>query len=257
MANDMEYRKALKSLQKLQYNTVLTANDSSAKDEPGIERACMTPFGPAWFRYGKVTQSGGCTRGELQSYKANATITNFTSGSTTTAVSSAMTADAYQYDILLIHDDGGAAGASPEGHCSPIVSNSATTIYLDPKNPLPAAVGNGDDGTVVSFCKTADAAGGDEVNAVFGVAMASLSESYWGWFQFDGVCPYALMKAGTAITAAKALIADTARFTVSSTSADQLLLGVTLGKVAAASDLVDDVFAVKLDRLGHGRGVSA
>jgi hypothetical protein len=109
----------------------------------------------------------------------------------------------------------------------------------------------------VSFCKTIDSAAGDELNEVYGVAMASLSEGYWGWFQCHGICPYALVQAATTITAEKALIAHTARLSISSTSADQLLLGVTLGQVGATNDLVDDVFPVKLRYLGDGLGVSA
>ena len=65
------------------------------------------------------------------------------------------------------------------------------------------------------------------------------------------------MKAATALTADKALIADTARVSISSTSADQLLIGMVLGKLAVGSDLANDVCAVKLYKLGSARSVSA
>lgn len=252
-----DFRKSPIVLDSGSFYTPLDSNAATPLEMPGIERAIYTPFGPAKVRYGKCTQSGGCSRGELQAYAANATITNFTSGSTTTGVTTGLTVNAYQYDVLLIHDDAGGAGADPEGSCAPITKNSATTIYLDPDNALSAAIAANDDGTVVTFSKTIDSAAGDEVNDLFGIACAALTENYWGWFFFGGYCPYALVKASTALTADKALIADTARVSVSSTSADQLLIGTTLGRVGASNDLASDVFAVKLWNLGQARGVSA
>jgi hypothetical protein len=159
--------------------------------------------------------------------------------------------------VFICTDDSGAAGADPEGSCSPIVSNDTTTLYLDPNNPLSAAVANLDDGYIWTFSKCDDAAAGDEVSDLFGIAAASLSEGYWGWFFFDGVCPYALVQASTALTAAKALIAHTARVSVSNSSADQLLIGQTLGKVGFSNDLSSDIACVQLNNLGHARSVSA
>lgn len=235
----------------------LTANNSTPLEAPGSERSIMTSYGPAKVRYGKCTQSGGCTRGELQAFAAVVTITNLSSGSTTTAVTTGLTADAYQYDLAIVKDVNASAGASPEGYCSPIIKNTTTTIYLDPNNPLPAALAVNDDLFIVSYCKTIDSAATDEVNDLYGIAATSLSEGYWGWYFFDGYCPYALVKANTALTADKALIADTARVSISSTSADQVLIGTTIGRVAFQNDLVDDVCAVKLWNLGQARGVSA
>jgi hypothetical protein len=252
-----DYRYSTTVLDSGSFFTNLTANNATPLETPGIERAVMTAFGPAKVRYGKCVQSGGCARGELQAFRANQTITNATSGSTTTIVTTGLTANDMQYDLALCHDDAGAAGAAPEGECAPIVSNTTTTVYLDTNNPFSAAVAANDDFTVVSFCKCEDAAAGDEVNELFGIAAVAMTANYWGWFFFDGYCSYALVKASTALTADKALIADTARLSISSTSADQLLVGTTLGRVAASNDLAADVFAVKLDNLGHGRGVSA
>lgn len=253
----MSYLTLLPPVDTGSFYTDLTSNSATPLEMPGIERAVMTAFGPAKVRYGKCTQGSGCTKGELQAFKANTTVSNISSGSTTTAVTTGLTANAFDYDICIVTDVNASAGASPEGYSSPIIKNTTTTIYLDPNNPLPAALAVNDDLAIVSFCKSIDAAAGDEVNDLYGIAAASLSEGYWGWFFFDGYCPYALVKASTALTADKALIADTARLSVSSTSADQLLIGTTIGRVAFSNDLVDDVVCVKLNNLGHARGVSA
>lgn len=255
MGNDFRYTSVV--LDNGSFGTNLAANHATPQETPGIERRIMTKYGPAAVRYGKCTQSGGCTRGELQKKKAVASINNISSGTTTTIVTTGLTANEYDYDLLVCLDDAGGAGASPEGYVSPIVSNNTTTVYLDPDNPFPVATAANDDFRVVSFCKTADSAAGDEVSDLFGVAATSISEGYWGWFFFDGICPYTLIRASTGLTAARALIAHTARVDVSSTSADQLLIGQVLGKLAVTSDVVDDVCAVELYNLGHARSVSA
>lgn len=254
--NDMEYRKSLRPLAQMAYGTDLTANDSSPQEEPGVERWAMTPFGPAKYRYGQ--NAAGCTRGELLSYVAGISVANLTSGSTTTAVTSGLTANAYQYDVAVVLDVNASAGASPEGHCAPIKSNTTTTIYLDTENPLPAALAVLDDLYVYTFCKTEDAAAGDVNSDLFGVAMATLTATYWGWFQFDGYCPYALVKATTTVTAEDALIADTARLSISSTSDASLFAGCLVQGQAFTNDLVDDVISgVKLWNLGQARQVTA
>ena len=235
----------------------LTANHATPQEIPGAERRIMTAYGPASVRYG--CSGAGCSRGELQAYVDAVQVTNFTSGSTTTGVKTgaAWTANAYQYDTLIITDDVGGAGADPEGFCSPIIKNTTETLYLDPNNPLPAAIAANDDGYIVTFCRSNDSAAGDEVNDLFGIASVAITATYWGWFFFDGLCPYALVKAGTALTVDKALIADVARVSISSTSSDELLIGTTIGKVGFSNDLASDVVCVKLDNLGHARSVSA
>lgn len=239
------------------FYTDLAANHETAQETPGIERTVMTPFGPSSWRYGKATQSGGVTRGELTKFKANVSIDNITSGTTTTIVTTGLTANAHDGDILVCFDDNGGAGAAPEGEASPIVSNTTTTVYLDPNNPFSAAPAANDDFRVVSFSKNIDSAAGDEIADLFGIAGATITENYWGWFCFDGVCPYALVRASTALTASKALIAHTARLDISSSSDHSVLVGITLGKLAVASDLANDVCAVKLFGLGRARSVSA
>ena len=255
MGNDFRYTSVV--LDNGSFGTHLAASHATAQETPGIERQIMTKFGPAKVRYGKSTQSGGVTRGELTKYKANATVDNISSGTVTTVVTTGLTANAHDGDLLVCYDDNGGAGAAPEGEVSPIISNSTTTFYLDPDNPFSAAPAANDDFRVVSFSKNADSAAGDEIADLFGVAAVTLAEGYWGWFFFDGICPYALVRASTALTAAKSLIAHTARLDVSSSSDHSLLVGTTLGKLAVASDLANDVCAVKLFNLGAARSVSA
>lgn len=255
MGTDFRYTSVV--LDSGSFGTDLAVNHATPKEMPGIERAVMTPFGPSWVRYGKATQTGGATRGQLTRYKQNVTMDNILSGSTTTCVTTGLTAGAFDGDVLVCFDDAGGAGASPEGYAAPIISNTTTTVYIDPNNPFPVATALNDDFRVVSFAKNEASAAGNERCDLFGIAAATITQDYWGWFFFNGVCPYALVKANTAMTASKALIADTSRLTVSSTSGQELLAGHVLGKLAVASDIVDDACAVKLYNLGAAHSVSA
>lgn len=249
--NDMEYRKQLTPLMKMGHASDLTANDATPQEAPGQEMALITPFGPAKYRYGY--NAAGITRGQLASKVASTSVANILSGSITSAVTTGLTANAFQHDVLVVTDVNASAGASPEGHCAPIKSNSTTTIYLDPMNPLPAALAVNDDCYVYTFCKTEASAAGDSLSDLFGVAMQTLTAKYWGWFQFDGYCPYALVKATTALAAEKALIPDTARLSISSTSVVSILCGTLVQALAFSNDLVDDVISgVVLWNLGQG-----
>ena len=255
-AKDLEFRKRLKPLASITSGSDLTANNPSPIDDPGRERWASTPFGPAKYRYGCST--AGTTRGYLLAKAAGVSVANILSGSKTTAVTTGLTANLYQYDVLVVTDVNASAGASPEGYSSPIKSNSTTTIYLDPENPLPAVLAVNDDCYIYSFCKTRAAAAGDSTSDLFGIAMASITATYWGWFQYDGYCPYASVKASTALAAEKALIADTNMVSISSTSNASLFIGTLAQAVAFSNDLVDDVVsAVQLWNLGQAWQVTA
>lgn len=258
MGTDFRYTSVV--LDNGSFGTDLAANHATAQETPGIERSIMTAFGPAIVRYGRATQSGGATRGELTKYKANVTIDNITSGSTTTIVTTGLTANAHDGDILVCFDNNDSAGAAPEGEAVPIIKNTTTTVYADPNNPFSVAAAVNDDFRVVSYSKNIDSAAGDERADLFGIAAVTITENYWGWFFCAGICPYALIRASTGLTAAKAIIAHTARIDVSSTSGHELLIGQTLGKLAVTSDIVSDVCAVELLPLGKmygSRAVSA
>lgn len=255
MGNDFRYTSVV--LDNGSFYTDLASTSTTPLETPGIEREIMTKLGPARVRYGQATQSGGVTRGELTKYKANVSINNITSGSTTTVVTTGLTANAHDYDILVCFDDDGGAGAAPEGEAVPIIKNTTTTVYIDPDNPFTAAAAANDDFRVVSFSKNIDSAAGDERADLFGIAAATIAADSWGWFFCAGICPYALVKASTALTAAKAIIADVARVTVSSSSGHELIIGQVLGKLAVASDLANDVCAVELLPLGKLYGARA
>lgn len=255
MGTDFRYTSVV--LDNGSFFTDLASNSATALETPGIERTIMTALGPAVVRYGRATQSGGVTRGELTKYKANVSIDNITSGSTTTIVTTGLTANAHDGDILVCFDYNASAGGAPEGEAVPIIKNTTTTVYVDPNNPFSVAAAVNDDFRVVSFSKNIDSAAGDERVDLFGIAAATLTADYWGWFFCAGICPYALVRASTALTASKALIAHTARVSISSTSAQELLIGTALGKLAVASDLVNDVCAVELRPLGKLYGAHA
>ena len=149
MGTDFRYTSVV--LDNGSFFTSLASNSATPLETPGIERKIITPFGPAIVRYGRATQSGGVTRGELTKYKANVTLDNITSGSTTTIVTTGLTANAHDGDVLWCFDNNDSAGAAPEGEVAPIVSNSTTTVYLDPDNPFTVAAAANDDFRVVSF----------------------------------------------------------------------------------------------------------
>lgn len=209
------------------WNTTLDASDSTPKEMLGAIREDYSPFfGPRKFEY--VRFHVATNAGVPCSYLVPVSVANITSGTTTSLVTSGLTADIYKGGILRCTDDAGAAGAAPEGESAIIIDNTTTTITVDSNDAFSAALAANDDFHIVLRFAVVAAASGDTNAKVAGVAMATHAQYNYGWVQFYGQHPsVAAVAAGTGITADKAVIASTAVVTVGSTSAAELRIGYT------------------------------
>jgi hypothetical protein len=205
------------------------ATNIHAKGQFGLVR---DDYGIRIMRYMHcmLASSLNASKGGLYSRAANVTPTQ-AAGSTTTHLTfnaASFTANALVGRIAHVVTNGGSAGVAPEGESGVITANGTATLELDSSMPLSAAPSaTGDTIIVYSLFDFIKSAGGDLNHNVFGIAVATngITNGNWGVLQQYGYCPNAKCKSNAAVTVAKALIADTEQVTVSSTSADNLLIG--------------------------------
>ncbi|MBP9706758.1 MAG: hypothetical protein KBD78_03890 [Oligoflexales bacterium] len=211
------------------WNTTLDASDTTPKEPKGSVRWTFDPvFGYRGFQYVRFDQSGGATKDNICSYRGLVSVSASGAGSTTTIVTSGLTANILADGIIACLDDAGAAGAAPEGENARVVSNSATLITIDSNDAFSAATASSDTFRVHLPWAVIDAASGDTAAAVAGVVMVTQPQYSWGWVQFAGFHPtVSAVAAGTTITANRDLIASTNVVTNGSTSAVELRVGYT------------------------------
>ena len=230
------------------WGTTLDAADTTPKERLGTVRWDDHPvFGRRGFKYLRCHQSGGHTAGVIASFLAPVAINNISSGTTTTITTSGLTADIYVGGLLRCLDDAGAAGAAPEGEIAVITANTATVVTIDTNDAFSAAPAVNDDFTIVMPFACQTAAAGDVAGRVAGVAMTTIAQYSYGWYQFFGINPSVqAIAAGTAITTEKGIItANSGLASDGSTSAPSLLIGVALATLT--SDTVLRRALVKLN----------
>lgn len=230
------------------WQTTLGAVDSEAKEQPGRVRWTFDPvFGRRGFQYLRCDQSGGVSAGGLQKRIGLVDIANITSGTTTSIVPSAALPDnKYVGGLLYCIDDAGGAGAAPEGEIGVITKQGTLLVEIDPNDAFSAATAANDDFKIFYPWAVSNAASGDTAYEVAGVAMATLPQYYWGWFQFFGLHPSVnAIAAGTAIPAGEAVVADAAIVTEGAAAvATHLHIGIT--KIGLKTDTVLRKVAVEL-----------
>lgn len=206
-------------------------------------------FGARVFRYMRNRTASATAVGELMARTANTTITNITSGTTTsiTKTAAGWTVDAFKEDILFFDDVDASAGAAPEGELGVIVSNTATVIQIDGKRPFSAAAAVNDDFIVYSLFQWKDAADGDLGRDVFGICMAIVSTLYYGWLQCYGYCPDAVHTTA-AVTAGDPVVAGAAAIAAFGTDGQELWigwspLGIKADQVVLTALVFIDVFS--------------
>lgn len=158
------------------------------------------------YTYRKNISGSAFAAGDLVSRKREVE-TNQT-GTATTTVVGAFTADEHVGALAVVHDDAGGAGAAPEGEASIVASNTATVATLETDLPWSAALAANDDVTFLSP-HVIDAAANDIAFVVCGIAMGAAADDGFGWFQFQGLHP-AARHAASAFIAGSALKAGTA-----------------------------------------------
>ena len=237
-------------------NEDLNADHLNPKHKLGQLSFQVDAYGFRVFEYCRNMSGSAVAQGELQKRIADATIANITSGTTTSAVTTGLTAGAYVGRICYVDDNADSAGAAPEGESAPIVANSTTVIQTDPGRPFSAALAVNDDLRIVSFNHLNDAADGDLAAAVKGVAVGKngVSSNYYGWWQRYGSCPDVLHKASAAVTPLNPVVADAAAVGPHGSDAVDLWVGKQLG--THSNDVVSNKSLVELLLFGFVRPIA-
>ena len=185
-------------------------------------------------------------QGELMSKIGDATgytaAGSISGGSTTTAITSGLTADDHEGAILRVLDNADSAGAAPEGESSIVSAQTATLITVDSDLPFSAAIASSDTADLLGVYACADAASNDESVGVLGIVVgeAGIADNSFGFLQCAGVNPQTLMKASTGHTRGGMMIADTARVTAAAAASPaEDIIGQFL--VTTTSDIDNDI----------------
>jgi len=239
----------------LAHRTTLDSSSAEALELPGVTRYTHDPrLGLRGFKYVRFDQSGGCTRGQLQSKRANIAITNITAGTKTSITLAGQTADIYVGGILVCVDDAGGAGAAPEGESGIIVANTTSVITIDSNDAFSVAPAANDDFVVILPWAVVDSADGDAAGIVQGVAMADHDQYDWGWIQFLGINPDCdAIAAGTALTVNESVVANTAVVNDGAADAVDLRIGrllVQLSSDTVARKAVVDLYCGEAFKMG-------
>lgn len=237
-------------------NEDLNADHVNPKNRLGQLSFQIDDYGFRVFEYCRNMSGSAIAQGELQKRIADVAISNITSGTTTSAVTTGLTAGAYVGRILYVDDNADSAGAAPEGECAPIVANSTTTIQVDPGRPFSTALAVNDDLRVVSFNHLNDAADSDLAAAVKGVAVGKngVSNNNYGWWQRYGLCPDVLHKSSSAVTSLNPVVADAACVGPHGSDAVDLWVGKQIG--THSNDVVSNKSLVELLLFGFVRPIA-
>ena len=237
------------------HQTQLSSSSAIPLELPGVVRFTHDSiFGLRGFKYMRCDQSGGCTRGQLQSKRANVDIANITSGTTTSITKAGLTANILVGGILVCIDDAGGAGAAPEGESALIISNTTSVVTIDADDAFSVAPAVNDDFKVILPWAVADSADGDAAGIVQGVAMADQDQFDWGWFQFLGINPDVdAIAAGTALILDESVVAGAALVNDGAGDGADLRIGrllVGLSSDTVARKAVVDLFCGEAFKMG-------
>jgi hypothetical protein len=212
----------------------LKGDDQKARYAKGQISFMYDRFGPRIFRYLHNMTGGAILQGELQARAAAVTVTDATSGTTTSVkkTGAGWTVDAFLDRLLIVTDNADAAGAAPEGEVGVIVDNDAENILVDSARPFSAALAVNDDLSVYSLFDAKDAADSDLASDVFGVPMVDLTDKFWGWFQCFGYCPDARYDTA-AVVIGDPVVAAAASLGPFGTDAQELWVGWSPNGIAA------------------------
>lgn len=229
----------------------LNRDDSTPYMRPGTIAWVTDAFGPRLVKYVKILQSGGMAKGELCAYASDGanvkstTITNITSGTTTSFVTSSLTADRHNGMLSFVLDDAGGAGAAPEGETSIVAKNTATLVTLEPDYPYSASLAVNDDIELIATHQMEDAADGDEAWTCGGIVLAKdgISANGYGWIQLEGVTP--ALTANSA-TEGDPCVADAAQVGPFGTDGQELWVGIYLSATSTDEALKQVPIQVQL-----------
>ena len=172
----------------------INGDDAEPYARPGTIAIVVDAFGVRLLKYCRNVNGSAITMGELHSYASDTinerttSVANITSGTTTSAVTTGLTADRHDGMICYVLDNNDSAGAAPEGEASIVANNTATAITLEAGYPYSVALAANDDLELVSNYQLEDSVDGDEAWTVAGVAVgnAGITNLSYGWYQVEG-----------------------------------------------------------------------
>jgi hypothetical protein len=225
-------------------------DDVKPYQRPGTIAWVVDAFGPRIVKYIKNVSGSIIAKGELMSYASDGanvkstSVTNITSGTTTSFVTSGLTANRHNGMIAYVLDVAAVAGAAPEGESSIVASNTTTNVTLESDYAYSSTLAVNDDIELIATYQVEDAAGADEAWTVAGVVLAKdgVSDGNYGWIQVEGVTP--ALSASSAVEG-DPLEAGTATFTPL-TGGHELWCGIALSALSTDEALKQIPVHVKL-----------
>ena len=195
------------------FRTALTNVDTAPKEELGVLRVEHdSKYGERTFRYVQNRSGGALNADSLVMFdgppSADVTANGGSTGHATRAAGSFITDKYAVGDLVYVVDDGGAAGAAPEGESSFITKVVALRIDFSPV--LSAALANTDKVNCIKRFSII-AAAAKAVHRAAGIPMANIADGSFGWVQNRGIYQSAdVVAAGTALAEGDRLAAGAA-----------------------------------------------
>ena len=198
---------------------------------PGQISILVDAFGPRIVQYCKFINAMAVA--ELASKPANVAITDITSGTTTSFVTTGLTADVHNGKLAYVLDNNDSAGAAPEGETGIVADNTTTIVTLEKDYPLSVALAANDDITLISNWQAEDAADGDLGVDVLGVVLAAggVAASNYGWVQREGYT--SALFTTDAVGAAEPVVAAAASLDAFGSDGQELHCGYSLAAITS------------------------
>lgn len=232
MSNSSNLVFKLGHLSGLSHSDLQDGFSTTPQARPGTIAWIIDSYGPKIVKYVKNISNSTMAVAELVGLDADGanvlttTITNITSGSTTSFVTTGLTANDQIGKIAFVLDDAGAAGAAPEGEMSFVAANSTTAVTLDRDYPLSTALAVNDDIELISTYQVVDAADGDEAWTVSGIVCAQdgILDNAYGWVVQEGMTP--ALHTTNAITEGDPIVAGAAVVDAFGSDGQELYVGI-------------------------------
>ena len=127
-----------------------TTAECIKKYMPGQVAQTWDPlYGWRHFKLVKNLYGAALAQGQLVSNVGSASIGTVTAGTTTQITTSGQTANDFEYQMIVVADDNGGAGAAPEGEAALCVGNTASIVDLHKDYAFTTAVAVSDSVYVV------------------------------------------------------------------------------------------------------------
>ena len=166
----------------------LNGDEATPQADPGTLAIVNDRYGYRVFRYLQNKSGAAYTKGECVSRPVNVAVANITSGTTTKAVTSGLTADAYNGRMAVVTSNDDVAGSAPEAEVSFIDDNTTTDINFDPQYAFSVALAANDDLEVVATWQSTQSAASDRAVEGLGAVMGlnGISDGRYGWALIEG-----------------------------------------------------------------------